>query len=82
MKGIERAARALCELDNNFADVTFLDRPMWASYLPEVRTVVNALMRSEPPGIDPTAWRAALDAILFEGKDLRDIGWDQGTRRS
>ncbi len=40
----ERAARALCKLDGNSPDVTFLGRPMWTSYLPEVDAVLRSVL--------------------------------------
>ena len=37
----ERAARALCRLDDNPEYATFYGRPMWVSYLLEVDTVLQ-----------------------------------------
>lgn len=44
---LERAARALCELDGNPPGATFEGRPMWESYLPQVRAVVEALNEAD-----------------------------------
>lgn len=43
MSPLERAARALCELDNNPPGATMDGKPLWMDYLPEVRAVVAAL---------------------------------------
>ena len=39
----ERAARALCELAGNPPGATMDGKPLWMSYLPEVRTVLRAI---------------------------------------
>lgn len=43
MSPLERAARALCELDNNPPGATMAGKPLWMDYLPEVRAVVEAI---------------------------------------
>jgi hypothetical protein len=43
MSPLERAARALCELDNNPPGATMDGKPLWMDYLPEVRAVVEAI---------------------------------------
>lgn len=40
---LERAARALCELDNNPSDAMMEGRPLWMDYLPEVRAGLEAI---------------------------------------
>jgi len=43
MSPIERAARALCELDGNPPGATMDGKPLWMDYLPEVRAVLGAI---------------------------------------
>ena len=43
MPPTERAARALCEADGNPADLMMGAQPMWKSYLPKVRIVLEAI---------------------------------------
>jgi hypothetical protein len=43
MTPLERAARALCELDNNPPGATMDGKPLWMDYLPEVRAVLQAI---------------------------------------
>ena len=40
---LERAARALCELDGNIPGATMNGKPLWQDYLPEVRAVIAAI---------------------------------------
>ena len=51
---IERAARALCELDGNPPDAKMDGKPLWQDYVPEVRAVLSAIR--EP---SEAMWRAA-----------------------
>lgn len=47
----ERAARALCELAGNPSGATMDGKPLWMSYLPEVRAVLAAIREPiERPG--------------------------------
>lgn len=55
----ERAARALCKLDRNRPDVTFLGRPMWTSYLPEVDAVLRSVLGEK-------SWAAMIEGIVAE----------------
>ncbi len=43
MTPIERAARALCELDGHPPDATMDGKPLWQDYLPEVQAVFDVL---------------------------------------
>lgn len=43
MTPIERAARALCELDGNPPGATMDGKPLWQDYLPKVRAVLTAI---------------------------------------
>jgi hypothetical protein len=43
----ERAARALCELEDNPPDIKMDGSPMWISYLPEVDAVLQAALSTE-----------------------------------
>lgn len=40
---LERAARALCELDNNPPGATMDGKPLWMDYLPEAHAVLQAI---------------------------------------
>ncbi|KKC27339.1 hypothetical protein WP12_04055 [Sphingomonas sp. SRS2] len=40
---MERAAKALCELDGNPPNATMDGKPLWRDYVPEVLAVVKAL---------------------------------------
>ena len=66
--GLERVARALCELDANPPNATMGGKPLWQNYLPEARAAIMALR--EP---DMTMIGAA---VLKVG----DIGKDEVTR--
>lgn len=67
MKTIERAARALCKFDGHAENIRFDGEPMWRSYLPQVRTVFDAVRTVPPPGADTEVWRAMIEAALTEG---------------
>jgi hypothetical protein len=41
--GLERVARALCELDANPPDATMDGKPLWQDYLPEASAAIMAL---------------------------------------
>ncbi len=43
MSPIERAARALCELDGNPPGATMDGKPLWQDYVSEVRAVLSAI---------------------------------------
>lgn len=58
MSPIERAARALCELDNNPPGATMDGKPLWMDYLPEVRVVVEALSAGIEETADNADWAA------------------------
>ncbi len=40
---LERAARALCELDNNPPGATMDGKPLWMDYLPEAKAALSAI---------------------------------------
>lgn len=50
---LERAARALCELAGNPPGATMDGKPLWMSYLPEVRAVIAAIRE---PSDRPEGW--------------------------
>lgn len=52
MTRIERAARALCRFHNLPENTKFEGRPMWESYLPEVKAVLAAIDKAEGAPID------------------------------
>ena len=62
--GLERVARALCELDANPPDATMGGKPLWQDYLPEARAAIMALR--EP---DITMIGAAALKVGHIGKD-------------
>lgn len=51
----ERAARALCKLDGNPANMTYYGEPMWRSYLEQVDTVLVEVLGED-------AWVAMVEA--------------------
>lgn len=77
---IERAARALCELDGNPPNATMEGKPLWRDYVPEVRAVLTAIREPSEAmlAVDPAGptgsiypediWRAMVDAALLEGE--------------
>mgnify|MGYP003583455326 CR=1 FL=1 len=48
MNPIERAARALCELEGNPPGATMDGKPLWRDYLLEVRVVLAATSKPTP----------------------------------
>src|SRR3546814_18990234 len=62
--GLERVARALCELDANPPDATMGGKPLWRDYLPEASAAIMALR--EPDKAMMTA--AKLEAVQ-NGRD-------------
>lgn len=83
MTPIERAARALCELDHNPPGAAMNGKPLWMDYLPEVRTVLAALREPTPDMVvagdkafrqsirfdkAALAWRDMIDALLAENQ--------------
>ena len=48
MNPIERAARALCELEGNPPGATMDGKPLWRDYLLEVRVVLDAIRKPSP----------------------------------
>ena len=57
--GLERVARALCELDANPPDATMDGKPLWQDYLPEARAAIKALREPDPAMIGAVANKAA-----------------------
>lgn len=78
--GLERVARALCELDANPPDATMDGKPLWQDYLPEARTAIMALREPDTAMVSAAAleagrtgnddfariYRAMIDATLIE----------------
>ena len=48
MTGLERVARALCELDANPSDATMDGKPLWQDYLPEAWAAIMAVREPDP----------------------------------
>ena len=59
--GLERVARALCELDAHPPDVTMDGKPLWWDYLPEAWAAIMALREPDPGMVGAGARRAAED---------------------
>lgn len=78
--GLERVARALCELDANPPDATMDGKPLWQDYLPEAWAAVMALREPDMAMISAAAletgrtgkddigriYRAMIDAAMIE----------------
>ena len=59
--GLERVARALCELDGHPANATMDGKPLWHDYLPEAWAAIMALREPDPAMLDAARLRAAED---------------------
>lgn len=57
--GLERVARALCELDANPPNATMDGKPLWQSYLPEARAAIMALREPDLAMVNAAALKAA-----------------------
>jgi hypothetical protein len=78
--GLERVARALCELDANPPDATMNGMPLWQDYLPEAWAAIMALREPDTAMIGAAAieavrtgngefgriFRAMIDAAMIE----------------
>jgi hypothetical protein len=67
--GLERVARALCELDGNPPGAAMHGKPLWQDYLPEARAAIMALR--EPDKAMLTA--ATLGADRLGSVDLASM---------
>lgn len=67
--GLERVARALCELDANPPDATIDGKPLWQDYLLEAWAAIMAL-REPDPAITGAGARKAAEAL---GQDIGGI---------
>lgn len=64
--GLERVARALCELDANPPDAKMGGKPLWQDYLPEARAAIMALREPDTAMIGaavPEAGRTGNDDV-------------------
>lgn len=52
MTTAERIARALCRLDGHPENIAFEGRPMWQSYLPQVRVVLDEIEEPDAAMLD------------------------------
>lgn len=52
MTRIERAARAMCRFHNLPENTKFEGRPMWESYVPEVKAILAAIDETEGTPVD------------------------------
>ncbi|HKY82611.1 MAG TPA: hypothetical protein VJM09_14185 [Sphingobium sp.] len=82
MNAIERAARALCKAEGNPENTTFEGKPMWRSYLPQVRLVLAAIQQADSAMIDAgnqgmrDAWaKRGLEAPATAGDAAVDEAW-------
>lgn len=67
--GLERVARALCELDANPPDATMDGKPLWQDYLPEAWAAIMALREPDLAMIDA----ATRKAVQIGKDDFGDI---------
>ncbi len=67
--GLDRVARALCELDANPPDATMGGKPLWQDYLPEARAAIMAMR--EPDRAMMTA--AKIEAVQTGQDDFGKI---------
>jgi len=70
MKTIERAARALCKFDGHAENIRFEGAPMWQSYVPQVRALLDSVRGTAPAGTDTEGWRMMIEAALTEGDGI------------
>lgn len=45
----QRAARALCKFDGHAENIRFEGAPMWRSYVPQVRALLDSVRQAAPP---------------------------------
>ena len=78
--GLERVARALCELDANPTDARMDGKPLWQDYLPEAQAAIMALREPDMTMISAAAleaghvskdevgriYRAMIDAAMIQ----------------
>ena len=57
--GLERVARALCELDANPPNATMGGKPLWQDYLPEAWAAIMALREPDQAMIGAARLKAA-----------------------
>ena len=70
MKTIERAARALCKFDGHAENIRFEGAPMWLSYVPQVRALLESVRARAPEGADVEGWGGVIEAEIDEGDDI------------
>lgn len=64
MTPIESAARALCRFDGHPENIRFEGAPMWRSYAPQARAMLEAIRACPPAGVDADVWRAMINVVL------------------
>src|SRR3546814_12497333 len=67
--GLERVARALCELDANPPDATMGGKPLWRDYLPEASAAIMALLEPDKAMMNA----AKLEAVQLVRDDFGKI---------
>jgi hypothetical protein len=70
MKTIEKAARALCAFDGHAENIRFEGGPMWRSYVPQVRALLEAVRTVAPAGAEASIWQASIASALSEGDEF------------
>lgn len=70
MTPMERAARALCELDGRPEDGGHEGQPVWRAYLPQVQAVLEAL---HEPSVHMT--EAGAELIRYVGPEESEEGY-------
>lgn len=66
MKTIERAARALCTFDGHPENIRFEGAPMWQSYVPQARALLDSVRTTPPADANSDVWRTMIEAALDE----------------
>jgi len=69
---LSRACKALCRLDGHPENIRFEGAPMWQSYMPQARAVLDAIRDPSKVTIESGIcsekhWRWMVDVILQEG---------------
>ena len=70
MTPIERAARALCQLDGHPEDGEREGKPLWRGYLPQVQAVLEGLYEPSARMVE-----AGAELIRYVGPEESEIGY-------
>lgn len=77
---LERAARALCRHEGHPENIQFEGRPMWESYLPQARAVLEAITEPDMAMVSAAADKAKQIGGRGFRRDIQgdDRGGDRG----